>query len=317
MKTIDQNQTATFFKYMNNRYLIIVTFFFVCSMSSYTQIQSGQILQTVIEDEQVNTNENSSNQSTSAQVIDDQNAKETGTNRDDNKAKQQMSIIYDALQTALESKSKKIEEQEEQIRQLRSDTASYLQQILKQRDTIDALNKDKINLETEKNSYKNKYDSLLTELSQLDEVIYKQCLLYPLEAKYDKTSIEEAIRSINAIERLLETPSQKFKQCKDTYYPLLNKYNQYNEELIAGIKKHQEYIEATGWSIGDARRDRFKNEIKELPYYKECYINRNKPPYKSILYLDEVIDKYLKILDKTSNVQNDFREIISSLSSTR
>lgn len=292
---------------------LILILLFICSLSSYAQ-NDNEKKKNDKENEPVNVIGNVDVEKSKVNVIVvDSNS--VVLNEEDTKdsVKQQMSILDDAFQTALISKNNTIESQKKQIELLCTDTIKYRHDILELDKNIVTLKADKRKLEDEKNSYKIRYDLLRTELSKLDEVIYKQCLLYPLEAKYDKKSVEEAKRSIDAIQRILESPSPQFIKYRDIYFPLLTKYSQYNEELMTCIKKQQEFIEATGWSIGNAHRERFKNDIKSLSYYKDCYITRNNPPYKSILYLDNVIDKYLKIIDKTSNVQNDYKEILDSL----
>lgn len=200
---------------------------------------------------------------------------------------------------------------------LKQDTLEYSKKLTIKEGEISILKKDYQSLENERDSYKQKYDNLTRELENLDGVIYKQCLLYPLEAKFNAKSVEEAIRSVDAISSLLKNPSKDFLDTKKIYYPLLKSYDQYNQELLYFVENEIQYVEMTNWVIGNSHKQKFSEEIKQLSYYKDCYLKRNTPPYKSIVYLDEIIDSFLSILKKNGNVEMDLKNLLQKLKSNQ
>lgn len=66
-------------------------------------------------------------------------------------------------------------------------------------------------------------------------------------------------------------------------------------------------------TVDEGDRTNFINELKGLTYYQKCYIHRNDPPYKSILYLDEAIDKFKAIINEKGDVSKKFNDLIKSL----
>lgn len=196
---------------------------------------------------------------------------------------------------------------------LKQDTLEYSQKLTNKEGEISTLTRDKQSLEKDRDSYKQKFDNLTRELEKLDGVIYKQCLLYPLEAKFNAKSVDEAIRSVDAISSLLKNPSKDFLDTKNIYYPLLKSYYKYNQELLHFVENEIQYVEMTDWVIGNSHKQKFSEEIKQLSYYKDCYIKRNIPPYKSIVYLDDIIDSFLSILKKKGNVEIDLKNLLQKL----
>ena len=177
---------------------------------------------------------------------------------------------------------------------------------------IKELQEEKNKVESDRNGLKVQIDNWGRKLSSLDQVIYKQCLLYPLEGKYDPENITEAITTIETIQDLIESPSNQFVQYKKTYFPLLKGYEQYNNQIINLIESHILFLKALDWKIG-VRKEKFMNELKQLPYYSECYLKKDIPPFESITYLDDAIDKYINILKKEGNVKTDIEELLQSL----
>lgn len=219
--------------------------------------------------------------------------------------------INDALLISINSLKKENSRLVNDNKCLRSDTAELRNRSRIYLRKIDELN-DKIKeQELTTNQYRSKYEKLITDISKMDAVIYKQCLLYPLEGRYDSLLIRESLHAIQSFYAIIKNPSKEFTEYKATYEPLLYKYNQYNTQLHYFFEKELRVIKATAGVVSEAHKNKFKNELEMLPYYSECYVNRNKPPYKSILYLDELIDSFLAILEKKGNVLNDMDELLN------
>ena len=219
--------------------------------------------------------------------------------------------INDALLISINSLKKENARLLDENKHLKSDTAELIKRNRIHLKKIDELN-DKIKEhERTANQYRANYEKLIRDISKMDAVIYKQCLLYPLEGRYDSLLIKESLRAIQSFYTLNKNPSKEFTEYKATYEPLLNKYNQYNTQLRSFFEKELKVIKATQGIVSEAHKNKFKNELEMLPYYSECYVNRNKPPYRSILYIDKQIDSFLKILEKKGNVLNDMDELLN------
>ena len=149
-------------------------------------------------------------------------------------------------------------------------------------------------------------------LSTVDAIVYKQCLLYPLEVKYDSSSVAEAIRTIDAVSNIIQNPSKDFVGYKRTYYDLLTRYQAYSKEILSFLVREGKVLSMTNWQVG-VHKGKFQHDMTELSYYK-YYSRKDAPPYKSILYLDQVLDKFKKVINLRGNVKDDFNKLIKMLS---
>lgn len=224
-------------------------------------------------------------------------------------------LIEKIGEQAIELKSLRTREQ-----QLLDSIAELNKQLVEKEALIKSERENKMKVEDEKNSLKIKFDGLVKEFSTLDAIVYKQCLLYPLEGRYDENLINEALRAAHSFANLSPQKSAEFNECMKTYEPLLHQYEKYNEEIKTFIKhKKQELtqkmtlLKVKTMTVDDSDRANFISELKGLTYYQECYIHRNDPPYKSILYLDEAIDKFKAIINEKGDVSKKFNDLIKSL----
>lgn len=224
-------------------------------------------------------------------------------------------IIEKIGEQAIELKSLKTREQ-----QLLDSIAGLNKQLVEKEVLIKSERENKMKVEDEKNSLKIKYDGLVKEFSTLDAIVYKQCLLYPLEGRYNENLINEALRAAHSFANLSPQKSAEFNECMKTYEPLLHQYEKYNEEIMNFIKDKEQYLitkmtfrKIKTITVDEGDRTNFINELKGLTYYQKCYIHRNDPPYKSILYLDEAIDKFKAIINEKGDVSKKFNDLIKSL----
>lgn len=226
----------------------------------------------------------------------------------------------DAVEEIVDVYTKKLAEQAEEMERLKAvetklnDSIATLNKLLakQEADTKQQL-KASAGAEEKMNSLKAKYDELVNAVSTLDGIVYKQCLLYPLEIRYNPEFIAEAVRAVNSFNKFPTAKSPDFEQCKRTYLPLLEQYGEYNEELKSFLAQKLEIIKMTGNVVRDAHRDRFMRELTQLKYYQDCYKNRNNPPFKSITRLDNTIDKFKAIIAKTGDVSKEMEELIKSI----
>ena len=140
-------------------------------------------------------------------------------------------IIEKIGEQAIELKSLKTREQ-----QLLDSIAGLNKQLVEKEVLIKSERENKMKVEDEKNSLKIKYDGLVKEFSTLDAIVYKQCLLYPLEGRYNENLINEALRAAHSFANLSPQKSAEFNECMKTYEPLLHQYEKYNEEIMNLLK---------------------------------------------------------------------------------
>lgn len=161
--------------------------------------------------------------------------------------------------------------------------------------------------------YKDSLANIKKGISSMDAIVYKQCLLYPLEGRYNQHLIDESLKAVEAFAQIGGKRSPEFVEYKKVYMPLLEKYFSYNDEIISFIEEKVCKRLVNG-SIGQNQKQNIIDVgLKNLFYYRDCYINRNKPPYKSIIYLDEAIDRFIAIMNKSGIIENDLQELLKSL----
>lgn len=158
---------------------------------------------------------------------------------------------------------------------------------------------------------KREYESLKKNLADVDEIVWKQCLLYPLERRCDTVRIEKATAAVESFEKI-GRPSKDFIECKTVYEPLLKSYKTYNSELsecLNEIKKS--VVNLLGGKIKEGKKDIYLGKIKNLSYYP-LYEKRNDEPWQSIPYLDDAYTTVLNIINKLGNA-DEIQAVIDQL----
>ena len=141
----------------------------------------------------------------------------------------------------------------------------------------------------------------------LDNTIYRQCLLYPLERRYDAKRINDAIHCIDVIDI-----KGNHKKEYDTYAHFLSEYERYNLEIINYLEAQKKSLGMKGWVVNDMVRAQADEGLKRTAYYR-YYEKRDTDPWESILYLDETIDQYLNLLKKDKIAEADLQHLIDRL----
>lgn len=209
-----------------------------------------------------------------------------------------------------------IADKDKTIAQLRKDSLMFQNQIAVLKDDFAKLQNENSDLKSQVLKAQEDKKQLSQTLLSIDGVLAKQCLLYPLERRYNKQFVDEAISSVEAFVKLGNT-SDKFNAYRNTYEPLLKKYSEYNQQIVDFLQQCVEYIEkreAKNVSVPKAP-EIWDNELKALPYYQYCYVVKDRPPYKSIIYLDERIDEINAVMKSSDNLKEDLLNIISKLKS--
>lgn len=134
---------------------------------------------------------------------------------------------------------------------------------------------------------------LQAAVARIDTLVLQQCLLYPLEVKHSDRLIREALTTLD---RLQIKQRGLFQNEYDTYAPLLRQYKQYTADvakLLQGVAKR---FDRLGYKVEPNIVRTVQNQLKASAYYP-LYQQRNRPPYRSIPYLDRVVDDLLAMLD--------------------
>ena len=134
---------------------------------------------------------------------------------------------------------------------------------------------------------------LQAALGRLDTLVYRQCLLYPLERPYDERFVSEALTTLD---RLQIKQRGLFQNEYATYAPLLRDYKKHTADvakLLQGVAKR---FDKLGYKVEPNIVRTVQNQLKASAYYP-LYQQRNRPPYRSIPYLDGVIDELQAMLD--------------------
>ncbi len=219
-----------------------------------------------------------------------------------------------ALLLSIKSMQKENKLLQSQIEQLKADTIRLAKANGKQLDNIRNIEKEKSELQNKLNERNKQYNEIVEKIRRVDAIIYKQCLLYPLEGRFNSESITESLNTVEAFSKLSNTPSEKFINYRKVYEPLLRDYERYNNEIIIFLEtKVKPRINKDTGILGTSHKDRLQRDLKALSYYK-FYLSRNTPPYRSIIYLDDTIDMFIETIKKQGNIEKDIEKLIKRLS---
>ena len=116
------------------------------------------------------------------------------------------------------------------------------------------------------------------------------CLTFPLDVKFHKQGINATLQVAESIYNSGIVTDPEYIEFYNKYVELLRNYEKYNTEVINYIKEHRNLIK--NGVKKETVLDLAKTLNPSLTEYKNIY----KTDY-SILYLDKVIQKYLKDLE--------------------
>ena len=226
--------------------------------------------------------------------------------------------MEDGLWKKIEELTLNLSEKEKSISGLKNDSLKLQTQVAELKDNVARIQNENLDLKLQVEKAQKEKEQLSQTLLSIDGVLAKQCLLYPLERRYNKKFVEEALNTVEEFGRLGKT-SEKFNEYRNTYEPLLRKYFGYNQEIIDFLNKCIALIEKQQNSLENKKGIRIPREIwnaqlSELGYYRECYVVKDTPPYKSIIFLDESIDKIRDILQNSNDVKLDFEKVVETIS---
>lgn len=183
-----------------------------------------------------------------------------------------------------------------------TDLEKYKQEIKNKKDSIRHLTE-------EKNTLKIQKDSLEKYTTFFNETIFKQCLLYPLEGRYDSIFISECKQCL--IDMKIK---ERHTDLYNTYFHFLDEYKNFNKDVKDFLEGQKTELERKNGEL-DMIKLKAEPKLKKLDYYK-YYKKRNIDPWESIVYLDKVIDKFFNLLNSNKLNINNLQELIDKLPDT-
>ena len=233
-----------------------------------------------------------------------------------NKVEEKTTTVQDELWERFNTQAVQLDQKQKTITRLKEDSAAMQADISLQKGKIVELEKEVAEANKAAEKSKRDYETIKQAVLSKDAVLYKQCLLYPLEQRYKPDLIDDALGTVSAFAELGQM-SERFQEYKNTYEPLLKQYGQYNQQLLDYLLSRIEYIEVREKKLGEGRQipipDNWMKELKDLPYYQECYIGKDTPPYKSIIYLDDVIDEIKNAIEQNSGLKTELQKLAKKL----
>jgi len=175
---------------------------------------------------------------------------------------------------------------------------------------LDSLQKRYNDLENANKKLNIELSNRADELNAIDSIVYKQCLIRPLYRRYDPYEIKELIHCLEAMN--IQNTHTKYY---NTYYPLLVKYETYNREVISFLERQKKSYNLKTQST-EFNWSKFTDDAKTglggLTYYP-FYKRRDYDPWKSITYIDEVIEDFEKQLQSHKLNQESLQDLIDRL----
>ena len=133
---------------------------------------------------------------------------------------------------------------------------------------------------------------LQAAVERLDTLVYRQCLLYPLERPYDEGFVSEALTTLD---RLQIKERGLFQNEYATYAPLLRDYKKHTADVVRLLQGVAKRFDKLGYKVEPNIVRTVRDLLKASAYYP-LYQKRNEPPYRSIPYLDGIIDELLAMI---------------------
>ena len=152
-------------------------------------------------------------------------------------------------------------------------------------------------------------DKKLEALNALNDIIYRQCLLYPMEGRYNAAYVDEAKQCLIGL-GLWQNDDYKDME---KYRNLLDNYGRYNQEIIGFMEEQANFLKKKEWLLNDITTTGILEDMKHLEYYS-YYKDRNNGEYESIIYLDDVLDSYIKLISTVGTItEESYQSIVDSL----
>ena len=197
------------------------------------------------------------------------------------------------LEKDIEQHEKNIQEKEAAIKELETKIDELKSQLKELENQKKALEKEV------KNETKLRKDKFTTR----DELVYDQEIVDVLYNPYNKSDVEEALKSFEG----METKDVMKKK------ELVSKYGEYTKNLKEFMEKQKAVLAKARWAYQASTSDIYKKFEKELKGTKYWKIYNKKEKNESIDYLDRVMDKIMLFKNNGMKDERQFNEILNML----
>lgn len=172
---------------------------------------------------------------------------------------------------------------------------------------IDELKSQLKNLEAQKKTLEKELKSEVKErkekFNSRDELVYDQEIVDVLYNPYNKSDVEEALRSFEG----METKDVIKKK------ELVEKYGDYTKDLREFMEKIKKDLTNNKWKYLSSTSDTYKKFEKGLKGTKYWKIYNKKEKNESIDYLDRVMDRIMRFKNDGLKSESQFNEILNML----
>ena len=197
------------------------------------------------------------------------------------------------LENEIEEHEKNIKEKEQAVKDLEERIEQLKAQIKEMENEKKALEKD---IKNETKLRKDKF-------TLRDEQVYDQEIVDVLFNPYNKSDVEEALRSFEGME------TKEVLKKKE----LVEKYGEYTKDLRDFMEKMKKQLTDNRWKYVSSTSDLYKRFEKGLKGTKYWKIYSKKEKNESIDYLDRVMDKIMMFKNDGLKSEAQFNEILNML----
>ena len=195
------------------------------------------------------------------------------------------------LEKDIETHEKNIKEKEAAIKDLEEKIDSLKSQ-------LKSLESQKKELEKDvKNEAKMRKEKFTTR----DELVYDQEIVDVLYNPYNKSDVEEALRSFEG----METKDVIKKK------ELVEKYGEYTKDLREFMEKAKKGLANNKWKYLSSSSDEYKKFEKGLKGTKYWKVYNKKEKNESIDYLDRVMDRIMRFKNDGLKSESQYNEILN------
>ena len=138
-----------------------------------------------------------------------------------------------------------------------------------------------------------------------DRDFYRSLITSPLEKKYDSIQVEYYKKTVALFDH---ENKKEMKWVYEVYYPLLENYGKYNEDLAKLIRKVIRRFELPDAPNSKTEKELFNEGLEETEYFKKYNIRSRKNISQEIKYLEDVINDTKLLFDNPSKFKKEYFE---------
>lgn len=161
--------------------------------------------------------------------------------------------------------------------------------------------KEKESLEKQLNDLKTKLGNTNAILDIDDGYFYRSLILTPLTEKYDSILVDCYIKTVSLFDHENKI---EMRRVYELYFPMLNNYEQYNQDLIRLIKRIITSFNLLSSPDPDNEKNWFNQGLEEMEYFKKYRYKSN--IHQEIRYLEDVINDTKTLFDDPAKFKKEY-----------